>query len=147
MSADWIAYGYLGIFAGSFLAATLLPLPSEILLVSALGTGFDPFLVLLIASIGNTLGGLSNYGLGYAASNKKLLRFVHINVAIIERWEAHSQRWGYWLGLLAWLPFVGDPMLLALGFIRTRFWPLTVTVFLGKLIRYCILTWLFFATT
>ena len=145
MSPDWIEYGYGGLFAGAFLAATLVPFPSEALLAGALGLGLDPIVAVTVATIGNTLGGLTNYGLGYLANNDKFLTRIGIQMDRTHKWEKRSNRWGYWLGLIAWLPIVGDPMLVALGFLKTRFWPLSLMVFIGKLVRYCVLAYLFYA--
>ena len=144
MGVEWIALGYFGLFAGAFLSATLLPFPSEALVLGALGLGMDPWIVLLVATFGNLLGGLTNYWIGFSLNNPVLLRRFRLNEDKINRWEMRSKRWGYWLGLLAWLPFVGDPMLVALGFLRVRFWPLVTTIFLGKFIRYAVLIWFFF---
>lgn len=134
-------YGYAGLFLGAFLAATLIPLPSEALLVTGLGLGMNPFVAIGVATIGNFLGGMTNYGIGFWANNEHFLSRLGLLTEKVKRWELRSKRWGYWLGFIAWLPIVGDPMLLALGFLKTRFWPLCTTVFLGKLIRYCAIAW------
>lgn len=144
MSPEWFEYGYVGLFLGAFLAATLIPLPSEAILVGALGLGLDPVLVIGVATLGNFLGGMTNYGLGYLANNEQFLIKLNVNLDKVQRWESRSNRWGYWLGLLAWLPIIGDPMLVALGFLKVRFWPLCLTVFAGKFIRYCIIAYLYF---
>ena len=144
MSADWIEYGYAGLFLGSFLAATLIPFPSEALLVSSLGLGMHPVLAITVATFGNFLGGMTNYGLGYVANSDRMLSKFGINMERIHRWEARSNRWGFWLGLIAWLPLVGDPMLVILGFLKTRFWPLCAAVFVGKLVRYIVIGLIFY---
>ncbi len=144
MGIDWIAYGYFGLFGGTFLSATLLPLPSEAMVLAALGLGMDPFWVLCVATLGNFGGGLTNYWIGAKANNEKVLRRFGVNKEKTERWEMHTKRWGHWLGLISWLPFVGDPMVVALGFLRVPFWPLTITMFVGKLVRYAALIWLFY---
>ncbi len=144
MSADWMEYGYAGLFMGSFLAATLVPFPSEALLVSGLGLGMDPALAIAVATIGNFLGGMTNYGLGYLANNDRMLSKFGIDLERIHRWESRSNRWGYWLGLIAWVPIIGDPMLVVLGFLKSRFWPLCFTVFAGKLVRYLVIAWMYF---
>jgi membrane protein YqaA with SNARE-associated domain len=143
MSPEWFEYGFVGLFLGAFLAATLIPFPSEALVVGALGLGFDPALVIGVATFGNFLGGMTNYGIGYLANNQKILTKLRVNLDKVDRWEVRSNRWGYWLGFLAWMPIIGDPMLLALGFLKSRFWPLCATVFIGKFIRYCIIAYLF----
>jgi len=144
MSPDWIAYGYVGLFLGSFVAATLLPFPSEALLITALELELPVMTVLLVATAGNFLGGITNYELGYLAANRKFLAVIKVNHNRVKRWEAKSNRWGYWLGFLAWIPIIGDPMLLALGFLKTRFLPLCVTVLIGKFVRYGAVTLLYF---
>lgn len=147
MSADWIEYGYLGLFFGSFLAATLIPFPSEALLVTGLSLGMHPLIAITVATLGNTLGGLTNYGIGYFANNDLLLTRFGVNPERIHRWEQRSKRWGYWLGLIAWVPIIGDPMLVILGFLKSRFWPLCLTVFVGKLVRYVLIALFYYSVT
>ena len=60
---DWIELGYFGLFVATFLAATILPFSSEIVLVSLIAAGFDPIHCFIIATLGNTLGGMTSYGL------------------------------------------------------------------------------------
>jgi len=144
MSPDWLEYGYGGLFLGSFLAATLLPFPSEALLLGALELDMNMWGALALATLGNFLGGMTNYGIGYYANSDVVLARFKIDRRRILRWEKRSGRWGYWLGLMSWLPIVGDPMLVALGFLKTKFWSLCITVFVGKLIRYCVIIWLYF---
>ncbi|XOV66617.1 MAG: YqaA family protein [Fluviicola sp.] len=141
MSVIWMEYGYMGLFVGSFLAATLIPFSSEALLVTGLGLGMDPVWAILVATLGNFLGGMTNYGLGYWANSDRMLTKFGINLARIQRWESRSNAWGYWLGLLAWIPIIGDPMLVVLGFLKSRFWPLCLTVLIGKLVRYVVIAW------
>lgn len=138
-------YGYVGLFLGSFLAATLIPFPSEALLASALGLGMHPVLAIAVATIGNFLGGMTNYGLGYVANSDRMFTRFGINTDRIHRWEARSNRWGYWLGLIAWVPIIGDPMLVVLGFLKSRFWPLCLTVLIGKLVRYVVIAMVFYS--
>ena len=137
-------YGLAGLFLGAFLSATILPLPSEAMLIGALELEIAPVPVLFVATIGNFLGGLTNYLIGYKANNEKLLKKFKLSTDKIRVWESRTNRWGYWLGLLSWLPFVGDPMVVALGFLRVSFWRLALTMFIGKFVRYAILIWLYF---
>lgn len=145
MAVDWIEYGYLGVFVGCFLSATILPLPSEALVLGALKLDFAPVPVLVVATVGNWLGGLTNYWLGNRANNPKILKRFGLDKSKIVKWEERVGRWGYWLGFLSWIPFIGDPMLVALGFLKVQFWPLALTIFLGKFIRYVLLIWLFWS--
>lgn len=143
MGIDWIEYGYFGLFAGTFLSATIIPLPSEAMVLGGLALGMNPVSVIIIATFGNFLGGLTNYWIGVKADNEKLVRRFGLNREKIDLWRQRSRKWGYWLGLISWLPFVGDPMVIALGFLRVPFWPLCLMMFLGKLIRYLVVVWLY----
>lgn len=144
MDAAWIEYGYWGLFIGSFLAATLLPLPSEALLIAALKLGMPVIPVLLVATVGNTLGGFTNYWIGYGINNDRMLQRFRLNRDKIAVWEKKANRFGPFLGLLAWLPFIGDPMLVALGFLKVPFWFLSLMVLIGKAARYAFLAWLYY---
>ena len=144
MGVEWIEYGLVGLFLGAFLSATILPLPSEAMLISALELEIAPVPVLFVATSGNFLGGLTNYYIGFKANNETLLNRFKLNTEKIKLWEIRTNRWGYWLGLLSWFPFVGDPMVVALGFLRVSFWPLAVMIFIGKFLRYAALIWLYF---
>lgn len=140
---DIFSIGYLGLFFGSFLSATLVPFPSEGLLIGFLNLDYSIWLSVSIAAVGNTLGGITNYYLGRFGSSQKVFKRFKINEKKLEKWNARSIKYGHWLGFLAWIPIIGDPMLVALGFFKSKFWPLLVTVFIGKLSRYLILTWIY----
>lgn len=135
----WADAGLPALFLACFLAATILPFSSEALLLAmALGPwGAVP--LLLTASIGNTLGGLTNYGLGRWVPEGKLMRKLKIDPAKAEHWRSLVQRYGVWCALLCWLPVIGDPLAIALGLFRTRFIPVAVLMFLGKAARYAVL--------
>lgn len=113
-------------------------------MLAALGLNMDPITVLFVATGANFLGGLTNYWLGYTANNQKLRTRFRMNEESVALWQKRSNRWGYWLGLISWLPFLGDPMVLVLGFLKVPFWPLAVTMFLGKCARYAFIIWLYF---
>ncbi|MGV6861541.1 MAG: YqaA family protein [Putridiphycobacter sp.] len=141
---DWIELGYWGLFLGSFISATLIPLPSEGLLVLFLELDYPYFWVISIATFGNFLGGLTNYYLGRLANIEFLERKFNLNQEKLSRWRSRFDKYGVWLGLLSWLPFVGDPMLVALGVFKVKIVPLSLLMFLGKLIRYIVVAILFY---
>ena len=65
-------FGYLGLFLSAFLAATILPVASEVFLLAMLKLGFDPILCLILATLGNSLGAILNYFIGYIGNPKWL---------------------------------------------------------------------------
>ena len=115
-----------GLFASSFLAATLLPGGSELVLAGVLH--FNPqqyWPALAIATLGNTLGGMSSYLLGRlvpARAGQKGLQWV--------------QRYGSPVLLAAWAPIVGDPLCVAAGWLRINPWLAALWMAIGKFARY-----------
>ncbi|MBD1400081.1 YqaA family protein [Pelovirga terrestris] len=133
---------YVALLIVSFLAATLLPLGSEWLLVALLLGGKSPFLVVVIATIGNTLGGATNYLLGRWGSTWLIRKVLRITPEQQHRAESWFTRYGSLSLLLSWLPVVGDPLCLVAGTLRTSLSRFFILVTTGKALRYISLTWL-----
>ena len=140
---DIISWGIFGLFSGSFLSATLIPFPSEGLLITFYEMDYPIYLALAAATIGNTLGGLTNYAVGRFGTSTTVIKRFKLNQERIEKWENRFSKHGYLLGLLAWLPIVGDPMVVVLGLFRVKFWPLAIMILIGKFGRYAIITWIY----
>lgn len=130
------SHGYPALFLCSFLAATLLPLGSEWLLVALLLKGGDPALAVTTATAGNTLGALTTYAIGIWGGPLLIGRVLRIDDTSRMRAERNYRRWGSWSLLFAWLPIVGDPLCLAGGVLRVGFWRFLALVATGKLARY-----------
>lgn len=143
---DYISLGYIGIFLAAFIASTLLPAPSELIILVAYENDFNVYLVILVATIGNVLGSLTNYYIGYFSSSQKLITKFNLNQSKINYWSKKSDKYGYWLGLLAWLPIIGDPLMAIVGFLRVNIIPLTAMIIIGKLSRYIIITIIYYQT-
>ncbi len=131
---DLLEYGYIGLFAVCFLSATLLPLPSEFALIFFITAGANPWNVLLTASIGNSLGGVTTYYIGKLFNKWKEIPPTHKSVKIVNRYGIYS-------ALLSWVPLVGDPILLLLGYYRTPVWSTILLMFIGKTARYSVICW------
>ena len=115
--SSWVtAYGLWGLTLEAFLAATLLPLASEVAVVAALQLGLPPVQVLLWASVGNCLGAITHYWLGLLCTKPVLARVQR------ERWGrqawAWAERYGGWSLATSCLPFIGDPIMLFGGVLR-----------------------------
>ncbi len=114
------------LFASSFLAATLLPGGSEAVLFAVLKMHPEQFWPALgVATLGNTLGGLSSYLLGRLIPQTKPLKGLDT-----------VKRWGSPALLLSWVPLLGDPLCVAAGWLRINPWRSITFIALGKLIRY-----------
>ena len=132
-----LEYGYLGLFATAFLAATLIPVSSEIVLGAlSAAQGFDVWLLVAVATTGNTLGSVVNWWLGRYCLHWRDRRWFPVKPATLTRATERFNRYGLWSLLLAWLPIVGDPLTFAAGVLGVRF-PIFVTlVAIGKAARY-----------
>ncbi len=129
-------YGLLSLFLLSFCASTLLPLGSEWLLVALLLDGAVPSQVVLVATLGNSLGAFTSYlvgRLGIDWLNEKLLRIDRDKQARVECW---FNRYGSWALLMSWLPVVGDPLCLVSGLLKTPLLRFGLLVTTGKGLRY-----------
>jgi membrane protein YqaA with SNARE-associated domain len=136
---NWI---YLSLFASCFLSATLLPFASELGLAMVLAKGDDPIISVFVATLGNSLGGLTNYYLG------KFGKFLWMKKSEVAEKKQNKlmqyvTKYGSLCALLSWVPIIGDPLLVILGFMRVKLLPVAIYMVLGKLIRYIVIA-LFF---
>lgn len=136
---QFIQYGYFGLFAGSFLAATILPLGSEIIFIGLLSLGFNPALCLAIASIGNTLGGMTNYILGRMGKTEWIEKYLRVPPQEVKKLKQKLQGKNAAFAFFSFLPFIGDPLAIVLGLMRANAVITISAMFCGKFLRYAIL--------
>lgn len=136
---DWLLdLGYLGLFIGSFLAATILPFSADVLMVGMLIGGGNGWLVVAIATAGNFLGGLTSYGVGRLGKWEWIER-LGVKPETLAKQKSMVDRFGSLVALLSWVPFIGDVLAVALGFYRVPFIPSAIYMFIGKAGRF--VTW------
>ena len=131
-----VSYGPWGMFLSAFLAGSILPFSSETVMVALVAVGVNPWLLLLTASAGNSLGGITCYSLGLIASPEWLQRTFRIKDKYMQRARALVHRWGFWMGLLCWLPLLGEALLITLGIMRSRPLLTNLMMILGRTLRY-----------
>ncbi|MEO5343818.1 MAG: DedA family protein [Gammaproteobacteria bacterium SHHR-1] len=124
------------LFGSAFLAATLLPFYSEVVLFALLREGGDAVLLVAVATLGNTLGAVVNWYLGRYLLHFQQRRWFYFSPAQIERAQAWFQRYGFWSLLLAWAPVGGDALTLIAGIMKVRLWLFLLLVGGGKALRY-----------
>jgi membrane protein YqaA with SNARE-associated domain len=132
--------GLLGLFVSAFVSATLVPMSSEAVLAALIAAqGWDVVLLVLVATAGNTLGAVVNWGLGQFCLHWRDSRWFPVSAEKLDAGSAWFRRFGVWSLLFAWLPVVGDPLTFAAGIARVRF-PLFLTlVLIGKGARYAVI--------
>ena len=134
---------YLSLFVISFLAATILPFSSELTLTGLIATSnYDNLLLLIVASLGNTLGSLVNWALGFYSRNLTTKKWFPFKDKQIEKSSQWFSKFGKWSLLFAWVPIIGDPLTLVAGLLRVRFLDFIILVAIGKVSRYLIVFYL-----
>ncbi|MDQ4062142.1 MAG: DedA family protein [Pseudomonadota bacterium] len=128
---------YAGLFAAALLAATILPLQSEAVLVGLLLSGRYPWwLLIAVASVGNTLGSVVNWLLGRFIAQFEDRRWFPVKREAVARAETWYRRYGYWSLLLSWAPFIGDPLTVVAGVLREPLPIFVLLVAVAKTVRY-----------
>ena len=131
-----VEWGYLGLFLSSFLGATVIPFSSEIVFSILITKGYDLRLSLVIATTGNWLGGLSSYSLGRLGKWTTLKKYFKIEIETVKKFKLKIDRFGSLLAFFSWLPVIGDPIAVSLGFFRTNYFFVAIWMFIGKALRY-----------
>lgn len=132
--------GLLGLFIGTFLAATILPFSSDALYVAVLAAGINPVATLVVGTAGNWFGGITTYFIGRLGKWEWIEKHFKVKPESMLKQKAYIDKYGVWMALISWVPFLGDVVALALGFFRT---PAVQTIFLlgvGKFARFAIWT-------
>ena len=122
--------GLAALFAAAFVSATVLPANSEIVLIAVLKAFPERFSeAIMVATVGNTLGGMTTYGLGRLVPSSK------VPAARVMAWV---RRYGAWALIVSWAPIVGDAMCAAAGWLRVGVVPAIAAMAVGKLARYLV---------
>jgi len=131
------AGAYLSLFGAAFLAATIFPAQSELLLAYLLRSQeYSWGLLLTVATIGNVLGSVINWLLGRWIEHFRHRRWFPVGDAALERAERWYGRWGKWSLLLSWAPVFGDALTVIAGMLRVRFSTFVSLVLIAKAARY-----------
>ena len=112
---DW---GYVGLFISALLAGSIIPFSSEIVMVALVKVGLSPALCVLSATLGNTLGGMTCYYMGRLGRIDWIEKYFKVKREKIKRMQHFLQGKGALMAFFAFLPFVGEAIAIALGFMR-----------------------------
>ncbi|MDO4461439.1 MAG: YqaA family protein [Bacteroidia bacterium] len=134
--------GYFALFISSFLAATVLPFSSEAIVAAMIIGPFNPYMVFIIATMGNWLGSVVTYYMGYAGNWDRIEKWLKIERSKTERYILFARKYGAWMGFLVWVPLIGDILALCLGLIRCNPIISNVTILIGKCVRYAVVIYL-----
>ena len=130
---DW---GYAGLFLSALLAGSIVPFSSELVMVALVNVGLSPALCVLAATLGNTVGGMTCYYMGHLGRIDWIEKYFKVKREKIERTRRFLQGKGALMAFFTFLPFVGEAIAIALGFMRSNVLLTTVSMLVGKLLRY-----------
>lgn len=133
-----IEWGYVGMFLSALLAGSAVPFSSEAVLVALLhpSTGLSPVFVILAASVGNLLGSLTCYWLGHLGKMEWLVKYFHMKEEKIIRMQNYLNGRSAFMAFFAFLPIIGTLIAVALGFLRSNIYVVSISMFVGKVLRY-----------
>lgn len=142
---DWLIqmfadYGYWGMGLLAFLSGSIVPITSEVLLVFFLSLGLNAVWLTLVATFGNTLGGVTCFLVGMLADKEKVLKMFKITPRRMSRADRIIQKYGYWAAAISFVPVIGETLLVMLGIMRVSWWKVALVMAAGKLVRYTFIT-------
>lgn len=133
---DW---GYIGLFISALLAGSIIPFSSELVMIALVKVGLNPALCVVAATLGNTVGGMTCYYMGRLGKVDWIEKYFKVKKEKVEKMQQFLQGKGALMAFFAFLPFVGEVIAIALGFMRSNVWLTTTSMFAGKLIRYILM--------
>ncbi|MEW6290866.1 MAG: YqaA family protein [Thermodesulfobacteriota bacterium] len=134
-----VEHGLPALFLLSFLAATVIPLGSEWLVVALILQSFHPEYVVAVATMGNYLGACTTYFVGLWGAVFLIKKVMRIDEDGLAKAQMLYRRYGAWSLLFSWLPVIGDSLCLVGGALRINFFLFSLLVFAGKLARYAVI--------
>lgn len=128
--------GLIGLLLICFLASSLYPLGSEVFVIGFVALGYSELSVWCVATLGNTLGALTTYAIGYFGDTRLMQHYFKNAHTKIYRYKNGIQKYGFIFAFFSFLPVVGDLFALALGVYQYPFKKAVFFVSLGKGLRY-----------
>ena len=138
-----IEWSYFGLFIATFLAGSILPFSSEIVLSGLLAIGANSTGCLLAATAGNFLGGMTCYYLGHLGKIEWIEKYLGVSDEKMQKGIKFLHGKGAYMAFFTFIPIVGDLLAVSLGYMRANIWITSVSMLLGKFARYIL--WIYVA--
>ena len=131
--------GYIGLFISCFLAATfVIPFSPEVILGILILKGFNLQLTIIIATIGNWMGGMTSYFIGRIGDWKKIEKYFKIKKEKVNGFKKRIDKWGSVLAFFTWFPLGGDILALSLGVFKVDVYKVSIWMLIGKFFRFVV---------
>lgn len=132
-------YGYVGMLISAFLAGSIFPLSSEVVMLALLAAGLDPWQLVIYGTIGNVLGSMLNYGIGMLGRIDWIEKYLHVNKKELDRAKRFMAGRGAWMGFFSFLPVIVEGITIVLGLMRSNVAITVISVIIGKFLRYALI--------
>lgn len=129
-------WGYIGLFIAAFLAGSVLPFSSEVVLGLLIAAGYGAIGCTVTASLGNWLGGITCYYIGRLGKTEWIEKYLKLSHEKLEKTQRFLQGKGSLMGFFSFVPGIGDAIIVALGLMRANLLGVSLSMLLGKGIRY-----------
>jgi len=134
-----IQWGYLGMFLSAFIAGSVLPFSSELVLAALIKLGLNPAGCLIAATLGNTLGGMTCYFIGTLGKLEWIDKYLHVKPEKVAQTQKFLQGKGAFMAFFAFVPIIGSAITVTLGYMRGNPWITCFSMMIGKVLRYYII--------
>lgn len=134
-----IQYGYWGVFLAGVIAGSLFPISSEAVMLGLWAAGLNPMWLIIYGSIGNVLGSMLNYALGRMGKMEWLQKWFHLKPEDLKKAEKFMGGHGALMGFFCFLPVIGEAISVILGLTRANVLISTLSITVGKVLRYIVL--------
>ena len=136
-----INWGYWGMLVSAFLAGSFIPFSSEVVMSGLQAAGLDPIPLVIYGSIGNVLGSLFNYGVGRLGKMEWIEKYLHVKKEKLDQAERFMADRGAWMGFFAFISILGSAITIVLGLTRANIIISTISITIGKVLRYILLVY------
>lgn len=136
-----LEYGYAGMFIAAFLSGSVVPFSSELVMFGLIQVGLAPWPLLLLGTLGNSLGSMTCYWVGLLGNMRWVERLFHVKPEQLARAERYVRGRGAWMAFFCFLPALGEAIAIVLGMMRANGWLVFFYMTLGKLARYILLVY------
>ncbi len=133
--------GYWGLLVAAFVAGSAVPFPSEAVFVGLQALGLEPWRLVIFGTVGNVLGGLLSYGIGRMGKMEWIERYLRIKKKNLDRAQRFMNGRGAWMGIFSVLPLIGTPIIVTQGLMRSNLFITTLSMTIGKFLRYVLLAY------
>lgn len=132
-----IEWSYFGLFLATFLAGSIFPFSSEIVLSGVLALeGINPWGCIAAATAGNFLGGMTCYWIGHFGKIEWIEKYLKVKPEKLQKYLVYMKGKGSWMAVFTFVPVVGDLLAVTLGYMRANVWVTAITMLVGKFLRY-----------